>query len=122
MSAELNDFSGIMTFTAPTGGVTVKTMLDIGGLIVYPMETADAAASFQGHILNAHIGKLITGALKTASQAWTVGAVVYYDISADEYTTVATGNNFAGWAYSAAASGAALISGDVIPGYGTVLA
>ena len=116
MPATLHDHSGVETFTAPTGGVTVGVILDIQDCIIYPLETAAAAASFQGLILN-NCGKRVNSVTKkgaTASRAWTKGQVVYYDISTDEFTNVVTGNNACGWAADAATSAAT--TGDVIFG------
>jgi len=50
---------------------------------------------------------------KTASQAWTVGAAVYWDDTAKECTTVATANTLIGVAVLAVGSGADETTGRV---------
>jgi len=121
MSLTRNDFNGVITLTAPTGGVTVDTMLSISDLVVIPLESADATAAFQATIVNAHIGKKVNGAPKTAGTGldWIQGEALFWDDSADEYTTVATGNNFGGWAAETAVIGATV--GDVICGFGQAI-
>ena len=50
---------------------------------------------------------------KAASQAWTVGAKVYWDNTAKNCTTTASANTLIGVATAAAASGAGLVIGRV---------
>ena len=42
---------------------------------------------------------------KKTGEAWTIGAKVYWDDSAKNFTTTATSNTCAAWAYQAQASG-----------------
>lgn len=51
---------------------------------------------------------------KIGSQAWTQGAAVYYDSGNTRFTTVASGNTFAGFAALAVGSGATLTTGYVL--------
>ena len=39
---------------------------------------------------------------KTTAQAWSIGAKIYWDNTAKEFTTTSTSNTLAGWAYAAA--------------------
>lgn len=50
---------------------------------------------------------------KTASQAWTVGALIYWDATPGECTTVATDNTLIGCAVQAVGSGAGETTGRV---------
>lgn len=50
---------------------------------------------------------------KAASQAWTVGALIYWDDAADVCTTVATANTLIGAAVLAVGSGATETTGRV---------
>lgn len=60
---------------------------------------------------------------KTASQAWSLHAAVYWDSSEGEATTVASGNEFMGVAYEAVGSGASETLGKVrLNGIGGVFA
>lgn len=116
MGAKIHDYSGVQQWTAPTGGVTEGTIIDIQDSIVLPLETATATNSFEGLLLNAHIGKKLTGVTKDGGTGlgWTQGQAVYYDISADKWTATPTGNNLA--AIAAADATAAATTGDIIPG------
>lgn len=104
----------IQTFTAPAGGVTSGTPVQIGQALVVPavtitaaQVTADPTIQFEGKIRG------VFTVTKAASQAWTEGALVYWDDTNGEFTTTATGNHLAGWATEAAESGAALTTGHV---------
>lgn len=114
MAATIHDFDGVVTRTAPTGGVTVGTVLDIGTEILLPLETAAAGASFRALCLNAVSGKRINGikAKGGTGYAWTIGCRLYYDSTNDEFTTASTGNVLA--AIAAAAKAAATTTGDII--------
>ena len=77
--------------------------------------TAVGVAS--GDIANGDTGNIqLTGVFdlsKVGSQAWTVGAAVYWDESAAECTTTATDNLLIGMAVLAVGSGAGEIVGRV---------
>ena len=66
--------------------------------------------------LGAEVETQLTGVLdlaKTASQAWTAGAKVYWDNAAKRVTNVASGNTLVGVAVLAVGSGADEIVGRV---------
>ncbi len=98
----------IMEFTAPSGGVTAGTGVLIGALLVMPMDDADEGDSFRGAATG------VWSHAKAASQAWTEGAVVYWDDTAKVFTTAATTGNYrAGVAAEAVAGGAGDTTGKV---------
>lgn len=94
----------VLDFTAPAGGVVSGTPVLIGALLVVPQVTAAATVLFAGVVVG------VVSAPKAASQAWTEGAIVYWDDTAKVFTTAAAGNTRAGVAAEAVAGGA----GDVI--------
>lgn len=70
-----------------------------------------------GDVANGEVGVAnLTGTYnlnKTGTQAWTVGARVYWDDTNNECTTTATGNTLIGVAAAAVAGGAGDTLGDV---------
>lgn len=94
-------------FTAPSGGVTAGTPVLIGQLLVVPATTASQTNKFVGKTTG------VFSVTKVGSQAWTEGAIVYWDAANDRFTTVATGNFRAGVAVEAVASGANDTTGKV---------
>lgn len=96
-----------LPFTAPGGGVTVNVPVMIGQLLVVPTVTASAGARFVGQITG------VIRATKVGSQAWTEGAVVFWDAGNSHFTTVGAGNFQAGVAAEAVGSGASLTTGYV---------
>lgn len=86
----------VLEFTAPSGGVTVGVGVKIGSRLVFPTVTAAEAAKFNGVVRG------VVYADKLAAQAWTEGAVVYWDDSESEFTTVSSTNYLAGVAAKAA--------------------
>lgn len=68
-------------------------------------------------IANGEVGLLNLGGVyelpKAASQAWTVGAKVYWDDTNDVCTTTASGNTLIGCAFAAVGSGAGETLGQV---------
>lgn len=98
----------VMTFTAPSGGVTAGTGVLIGALLVIPRTTAAQDEQFDGDVTG------VVSHAKAASQAWTEGAVVYWDDTAKVFTTAATTGNYrAGVAAEAVAGGAGDTTGKV---------
>jgi predicted RecA/RadA family phage recombinase len=96
-----------LEFTAPGGGVTAGTPVQIGQLLVIPAVTAAATVRFNG---------AVTGVFrvpKVGSQAWTEGAVVFWDAGNTRFTTVGAGNLQAGIAVEAVGSGASATTGVV---------
>lgn len=85
-----------ITLTAPSGGVVAGTGYKIGDLFVVAVNSVAATLPFEGQV---------TGVFelpKLEAQAWTEGALVYWDDSNDEATTVATGNLLIGVAAAVA--------------------
>lgn len=97
----------VMTFTAPSGGVTAGTPVLIGNLLVIPQETAAQTLKFSGYVTGVH------SVPKADSQAWTEGALIYWDNSAKNCTTTSTSNYRVGVAAAAVASTAGLVVGTV---------
>lgn len=88
----------VLTLTAPSGGVVSGSGYKIGN--IFAVAAADAAQTeeFEGQV---------TGTFdlpKTSAQAWTEGALVYWDETPGEATTVATGNLLIGIAAAIAAN------------------
>ena len=89
----------VMELTAPTVGVTVGVAVKIGQIVAIPTVTAAATVKFSGLVRG------IVEVTKTNAQAWTVGALIYFDSAAGEFTTTAaTGNVLVGVAAAAAAN------------------
>jgi hypothetical protein len=106
-----SDFSGVLTFVAPTGGVTVDVPVKIQSVIVVPNETASAGASFQGTVLGAVGRKVFHGVTKKSGAAWTVGQQLYFHAT-DGFQTTAT--SVTACAIAAAAAGSSDTTGDVV--------
>jgi predicted RecA/RadA family phage recombinase len=98
----------VLTLPAPSGGVTAGTPVLIGRLLVIPQNTVAQTLPFDGHVKGVH------AVTKADSQAWTVGANVYWDDSAKNFTTTATSNQYAGVAVEAVASTAGLVTGKIL--------
>lgn len=77
---------------APGGGVVSGTPKQIGQMLIVPMVSADATVRFNGMIRG------VFRVTKVGSQAWTEGAIVYWDAGNSRFTTVGTGNLRAGFA------------------------
>jgi len=97
----------VLTFTAPTGGVTAGVPVLIGTLPVIPVATVAQTLPFEGYTCGVH------SVPKLGSQAWTEGALVYLDNTNHHFTTVSTGNTRAGIAVAAVGSGAGETTGIV---------
>lgn len=76
----------VMTLTAPSGGVVSGLGYKIGSLFVVATVTAAEAAEFEGQVTG------VVDLVKTTSQAWTEGQLVYWDDSTDKATTTAGAN------------------------------
>jgi predicted RecA/RadA family phage recombinase len=97
----------VMTYVAPAGGVTVNVPLLIGSLLVIPRNTAAAGALVDVDTTG------VFSVTKADSQAWTIGAKIYWDDTAKNFTTTATANTLVGSAAEAVASTAGLTTGKV---------
>lgn len=100
-----------LTLTAPSGGVTASVPLLIGALLIVPHNTAAQGEPFEGERVGVHTLP------KATSQAWTEGAKLYWDNTAKNITTTASGNTLVGVASAAAGSsdttGVVLLDGVV---------
>lgn len=92
-------------FIQPGGNLTVTAPADVasgGGVLVgalFGVATAAAVAGADVTIVRRGVFSLV----KTAAQAWAQGAKVYWNDTAKECTTVATGNTLIGFAARAEA-------------------
>lgn len=92
----------VLDLTAPSGGVTAGLAVKIGVCIAIAAVTAAEGETFAG---------AVTGVFDHAaatSQAWTEGALIYWDDTAKVFTTVATSNTKAGYAVAGKATAAAV--------------
>lgn len=97
----------VLDFTAPAGGVVSGTPVQIGTFVVFPIASAAVGETFAGYVEG------VFEVTKTASQAWSEGDKLYFDSGADEFTTVAGSNVFAGYAVEDVAGGAGDILGKI---------
>jgi predicted RecA/RadA family phage recombinase len=88
----------VMTFIAPAGGVQSNQVVLIGALVVVATTSAAAAQPFAG------MSEGVFGpAPKAAGQAWAEGALLYWDSTANNFTTtVGASTRRAGCAAAAA--------------------
>ena len=80
----------VLTFTAPSGGVTVGVPLLIGSLLVVPKGTAAEDAEFEGMITGEHYLPKTTGA------TWSEGDKVYWKVSTSKFTKTSSDGQLAG--------------------------
>ena len=97
----------VLTLVAPAGGVVSGTVYLIGTMLVVATATAAENEAFEGRTVGVY------DVPKAGSQAWTVGATVYWDNTAKNFTTTSSGNTKAGVAVLAVGSGAGLTTGRV---------
>lgn len=97
----------VVTLIAPAGGVVSGGVYLIGGLLVVAATSAAQGAEFEGKTTG------VFDVTKAASQAWTIGATVYWDDAAKAFTTTASGNKLAGSAIKAVGNGAGETTGRV---------
>lgn len=88
-----------LDLTAPAGGVVSGTGYLIGTMFVVASVTAAAGATFAARLEGVYT------LTKAAGAAWTEGAAVYWDNTAKNVTTTASGNTKIGVAAAVAASG-----------------
>lgn len=100
MATNYTQPGNVLTLTAPSGGVTSGGGYMIGALFVVALGDAAETETFEGQCTG------VFALPKTSAQAWTEGAVIYWDVSAGEATTDDdTGTNLAiGHAVAAAAN------------------
>lgn len=97
----------VVPFTAPEGGVVGGSFYQIGQIFGRAAATVAAGLTFQLEVTG------IVEGTKVASQAWTEGALIYWDDSAKKFTTVDTGNLRIGCAHEAVGSGVTETTGKV---------
>lgn len=90
---------------APSGGVVSGKTVKIGSIIAVPSTTAAEGETFNGDTEGCFEVDAAT------SQAWTQGALLYWDDSAKKFTTTSTSNTKA--AVAIAAKGSADATGKV---------
>jgi predicted RecA/RadA family phage recombinase len=88
-----------LDLTAPSGGVISGTGYLIGALFGVAVVSADAGVTFPLRVVGVYTLPKATG------EAWTEGALVYWDNTNKRLTTTSSGNTKVGTAVSAAASG-----------------
>jgi predicted RecA/RadA family phage recombinase len=90
----------VMTFTAPGGGVVSGAPVRIGTLVVIATATVAAGLPFEG------VAEGVFLVPKIAGVAWTEGAAIYHDSTANNFGTVVSATTMrVGVAAVAAASG-----------------
>jgi predicted RecA/RadA family phage recombinase len=97
----------IITFTAPTGGVTSGVPLLIGGVLVVPLVTAAQTVAFDGLVIG------VCSYTKTASQAWSEGQAIFWNTSTSKFDSDGSTGPFVGYATVAVGSGAGETTGVV---------
>lgn len=97
----------VLTFTAPTGGVTAGTPVLIGGQFVIPLTSAVATAAFEGMVTGVH------RTTKTASQGWALGQRVFWDLANARADSDPNVGPFIGVAAVAVGTGAGETTGQV---------
>jgi len=93
----------VITVTAPAGGVSSGDGVLIGAGL-FGVAQKDAAAGDPVAIVTRGVFELP----KTSAQAWTVGALIYWDADPGECTTTSTDNTIIGVAVAAAANPSAV--------------
>lgn len=91
-----------------TANYSAGDIVIIGSLVSYTLNASNSGDLI--HLVVVGQGEVT----KIESQAWTVGQKVYWDSSESEFTSTATGNQFAGIASDVAVSGATDITGRVL--------
>ena len=92
----------VITLTAPTGGVASGEGFLVGSLFGVAAYSAAEGAEVEASLVGVY-------ELPKASGAITVGAKAYFDTTAKNVTTTATGNKLIGAAVGAAATGDATV-------------
>lgn len=98
-----------LDLVAPSGGVVSGRAVKIGAIIAVAAITAAEGATFAGKTTGCFSHAAAT------SQAWTQGALVYWDDTNKVFTTTSSGNTKAGVAIAAKDSAAAVGQVKLIP-------
>jgi predicted RecA/RadA family phage recombinase len=88
----------VLTFTAPSGGVTSGVGVLIGTLFCVPLVTAAATVRFAAGVAGVY------DIAADAADTFNEGEAVYWDAGNSRVTVVSTGNTFVGWATEDAAT------------------
>jgi predicted RecA/RadA family phage recombinase len=88
----------VLTLTPPVGGVTGGLGYQIGQIFAVAAKTVTAAEALAGATFEGYVGPGVVEIVKNAPEAWTQGALIYWDDTASEATTVSTGNLLIGHA------------------------
>lgn len=99
-SNPFNKPGDVLTFVAPTGGVTVGVPVIIGSRLVIPKVTVAATVSFEGAVSG------VFYLAKTTSQAWVTGQPLYWSTGNSKASNDASAGLMIGEAAEAAASAA----------------
>lgn len=103
----------IQTSTPPVGGCTSGQPYQVGQKFGIAAKSVTAAEALAGATVELKVRGVFT-VTKAGSQAWTEGAMVYWDDAARVFTTVAAGNRLVGWAaLPEIGAGASLTTGHV---------
>jgi predicted RecA/RadA family phage recombinase len=86
----------VLTLVAPAGGVVSGNFYLIGTMLVCATTTAAATENFEGRTVGVY------DVPKVSAQAWTVGARIYWDSTAFNFTTTVGSNTLVGVAVAAA--------------------
>lgn len=97
----------VQTFVAPSGGVVSGGVYKIGQVVCVAAKDVAQTLNFEGKIRG------VFTVTKVGSQAWTQGALVYWDNGNTRFTTTAGGNRLAGHAVEAVGAGAGETTGTV---------
>ena len=94
----------VQTLTVPNGGVVSDGVYQVGQALAKATKTITEAERVAGE--TTFEGKIrgVFSVTKAGSQAWAVGALVYWDDGAKNFTTSAAGNRLAGHALEATGS------------------
>jgi len=104
----------IVTLTTPDGGVVGGNVYQVGQIVAVAVKTVTDAEYHAGATTFAGKRRGVFSVPKVGSQAWAVGALVYWDDTNAEFTTTAAGNHLAGYAMEAVGSGASEEIGVVL--------
>jgi predicted RecA/RadA family phage recombinase len=103
----------VLTLTTPDGGVVSGGVYQVGQILAVATKTITDAeydageTTFEGKIEG------VFTVTKAGSQAWAIGALVYWDDGAKNFTTTAAGNLLAGHAVVATGSDSGETTGVV---------
>ncbi len=77
-----NQPGDVLTFVAPTGGVTIGVPLIIGTQLVIPKSTVAVGVEFEGHVEGVH------SLAKNSGETWLTGQSLYWSTGGSEFSSV----------------------------------